>query len=237
MEFINFYFTHSTNRIRFWSTIFYLISVVLITQLITGFFGLHYQHPKEITLAVAIEFILSGEMILPVSIFCSYLAIGYLAGNLIYSKLFQLYLFLFRKRHSSTQKSLDIRKKMVDKRWIVFSADRVEKGADFEGFEKEMKFYFYDDVNVFSLYRNLAALGFNISVLLSFTKSGNALTWFVFSLATLITIFSILVVLAFMLERLYLPFYEAYLNHLKNPTLYKEYPPLYFTPEILKRKN
>lgn len=234
MELINFYFAKYTNRYLLLISVYYLITTVIITQRIVNLLGYHFQRPKEITVGVVIDFVLSAEVLVPMLVFTMYTTLvaftGVILLNLLYTYLGPIVL----KNHSSTSESLKIRKQIEEKGWAVALPHQIVKGQNYADFSKFMEDQFNDSFNVFLQGRGLWIISFNSVLVLGFCMPSTTVLQILLWICILGTIILTYFVFYLILQLEYKPYYQMFVNHLENPDHYA-YPPPYFQPALHKR--
>jgi len=222
MELISFYFEKDFNRIRLLLSFFYLVCVVLITKNVLACLGYQYTFPKVITLSTAINFVMSGEIVLPVLFFTLYLYLTVIGSVYLYAIYYALARKTFMRGSTDTGNSIKIRKEMVSKRFAIEEPERFTRGPNYKSLAGFMNVMFYDTFNVGSLFRMNATLFFNITLLLVLFTPKSTLIWVCAIVSLLIFLVMSLLTLGYIRMAEYRPFYEMFVNHLEDPEKYPQ---------------
>ena len=147
-DFISLYFQSEYSRLRILWNLVYLVAVAYITTRVLSWFGYHYAHPQDIKLSVVSDFIVSGEILLPivtgVCLLCLYQVVSAGVSNEIYKR----YKFrLFRDMYDMRM-HIEVPALLKRSGYVVEDAEsRWSQGPRFKAFEGFMKAMFWDSFN------------------------------------------------------------------------------------------
>jgi hypothetical protein len=235
MEIVKFYFSHNSNPLRLLITFFYLVTVSIIVTNILGLMGYQYQLPKDITLAVIIEFILSGQVLFPILIFSSYVILAALIGSIAIVLSYRFASPWIFQRHSCTQESIKIRTAMINNGWARYAGDKLQKGNNFKGLLDYMDNNFNGALNMVALMKRLTTISLNSLVILLFFTGHTKVIDILLFVNLLWCLIMILGLWAAILTTEYKPYYQMFINHLEEPETYP-HPPPHFSPESNERR-
>lgn len=229
MDLVKFYFEKDMNRIRLLLTAFYLACVCLMTKNILSLFGYHYSLPKDITLSVVLDFILSGQILVPALFFTIYIFITSIGGHYGYALSFVLAKKYIYKGWTDTGYSIKIRKDLLRDKFIEETELGYKKGANYDRFPSYLDLTFDNSFHLGSLIRLITSLFFQTSLLLLIFTNKSIFIWCLAILSSLISILALHTLVNYISIARYRPYYQMFINHIENPTLHSR--PVGYSPQ------
>lgn len=132
----------------------YILAVGFITTTLLSWYGYHYTSPKEITMAVALRFIISGQVLLPIVVGTGFLGLYQLISSLLSAEIYKRHKFRFFRNIYDARMHLEVPADMKRNRFVVEDEQyRISPGPKFKNFETFMNSMFWQSFTVIAYWK------------------------------------------------------------------------------------
>lgn len=227
-SFLKLYFGNAIARSRVIMTIIYLIAMMLVVNGILGWFNIHYSFPKEITFASCLNFIMSAQILYPISGVALFYTVHELFSAIITGYLYQRFKFFLFRKISDDQMIDNVPHELFLKKFITWSFNEkfergtIQKGSSFHLFEPFMKTMFWEDFNLVSSWKLSTESFFTLMLALAFHLNANPIIKIAFIIAFIGWLLFLIVYWSLVRQSEYRELYEQVYFNVMNPGQAKE---------------